>query len=234
MKTKKYKVNNYRLPVLVSILALSIISSQYSLILKAGNSMVAAVGSSVSSIGAGGASGSGSNSGINSGVGKDGSTMYTLSVKKIGGASLSGVIGGVVTSSPAGISCGKTCSSKYKKGAYIILRASTNKSSKFAGWTIVGGNNLCPDASLPCTIQMNSNVSVTAKYNTVICSASISAEDKTFLDKLGTALGTKMTGKEDKNTVLKSIDNDKNLSREQKDKFIDTINKSICMFVWNW
>ena len=45
-----------------------------------------------------------------------------------------GTGGGVVTSAPAGISCGSTCSSQYDGGSTVTLTAAPDATSTFAGW----------------------------------------------------------------------------------------------------
>ena len=54
----------------------------------------------------------------------------TVSVQVIQG----GTGSGTVTSSPAGISCGSTCSSSFTQGTAVTLTASPNVGSTFTGW----------------------------------------------------------------------------------------------------
>lgn len=74
-------------------------------------------------------------------------TLPTLSVVLAGAGS--------VTSSPAGIDCGATCSASFAKGTVITLTAS---GANFSGWS--GG---CSGTST-CTVTLNANTSVTATF----------------------------------------------------------------------
>jgi subtilisin family serine protease len=79
---------------------------------------------------------------------------YSLSVTKSGTGS------GIVTSSPAGISCGSNCSALFNYGSYVTLTASASQGSVFSGWTgceTVNGNN--------CVVNMLSSKSVTATFD---------------------------------------------------------------------
>src|SRR5207247_10788895 len=46
-----------------------------------------------------------------------------------------GTGGGTVTSSPAGISCGATCSAPYNSGPVVTLTAAAAGGTTFAGWS---------------------------------------------------------------------------------------------------
>ena len=66
---------------------------------------------------------------------------------------------GTVTSNPAGIDCGSTCSVLYASGTTVTLAATPGLLSGFGGWTgcdSVSGNT--------CTVNMNSARSVTADF----------------------------------------------------------------------
>jgi hypothetical protein len=78
---------------------------------------------------------------------------FTLTVSKID----LGI--GTVTSSPAGINCGSTCSASYVSGTTVTLTATPGLLSGFGGWSgcdSVSGNT--------CTVNMNSARSVTADF----------------------------------------------------------------------
>ena len=79
----------------------------------------------------------------------------TLTVSKSGNGS------GGVTSSPAGISCGATCSHDFADGTMVTLTPAATTGSTFAGWsgdcTGTGG----------CTVTMSQARSVTATFNLV-------------------------------------------------------------------
>jgi hypothetical protein len=52
--------------------------------------------------------------------------------------------GGRVTSSPAGIACGKTCTHRFPYGKWVTLTAKPRKGSRFAGWLgACKGNRTC-------------------------------------------------------------------------------------------
>ncbi|HYL16388.1 MAG TPA: N,N-dimethylformamidase beta subunit family domain-containing protein [Terriglobales bacterium] len=70
-----------------------------------------------------------------------------------------GLGSGTVTSSPAGINCGSTCSTSFVSGTTVTLTATPNLLSSFGGW---GG---CDSASgTTCTVNMNAGRSVTASF----------------------------------------------------------------------
>jgi List-Bact-rpt repeat protein len=78
---------------------------------------------------------------------------YTLSVVK------SGTGNGSVTSSPAGINCGSTCSATYKSGTAVALNATPGSGSTFAGWSGTGcGGNVTINANTICTAIFQSSV----------------------------------------------------------------------------
>jgi hypothetical protein len=81
----------------------------------------------------------------------------TLTVHRTGNGS------GKVTSSPAGISCGKTCSHQFAYGAAVTLRAKPSKGSSFAGW--FGG---CKGRST-CKVTTNEPLSITARFTLKSC-----------------------------------------------------------------
>ena len=78
----------------------------------------------------------------------------TLTVSK------SGTGTGGVTSSPAGIDCGSTCSASFPSGTSITLTAAADAGSTFTGWS--GGG--CSGTGT-CTLTLNSNTSVTAAFS---------------------------------------------------------------------
>ncbi|MEO8477905.1 MAG: hypothetical protein ABI572_12775 [Actinomycetota bacterium] len=68
--------------------------------------------------------------------------------------------GGTVTSSPAGIDCGATCSAGFGSGTVVDLTATTNAKSTFIGWR--GG---CTGNG-SCQVTMNSATTVRATFRT--------------------------------------------------------------------
>ena len=79
---------------------------------------------------------------------------YALSVAREGTGS------GTVTSAPAGINCGSTCSASYAAGTQVTLTAQAASGSSFAGW---GG--ACTGTSSSCSVTMSAARSVTASFN---------------------------------------------------------------------
>ena len=66
---------------------------------------------------------------------------------------------GMVTSSPAGINCGKTCNSLFSSGTVVALTARAVGYTVFAGWS-----GACTGTGT-CTVTMNADKSVTATFN---------------------------------------------------------------------
>jgi hypothetical protein len=83
------------------------------------------------------------------------SSLRVLSVSRAGTGT------GSVTSSPAGINCGATCTGTYTDGTLVTLTASADPSSTFAGWS-----GACTGSG-PCTITMDGNKATTATFNFV-------------------------------------------------------------------
>jgi hypothetical protein len=79
----------------------------------------------------------------------------TLTVTRAGSGS------GTVTSSPAGIDCGATCTAAFSKGTMVTLTATPDAGSTFAGW---GGD--CTGTG-PCTVTMDQDRAVTATFDIV-------------------------------------------------------------------
>jgi PASTA domain-containing protein/List-Bact-rpt repeat protein len=79
-------------------------------------------------------------------------TSKTLTLTK------AGVGTGVVSSSPAGLSCGSSCSHAFTYGTAVTLTATADARSSFAGWS---GD--C-SGSGTCTLTMGANHSVAATF----------------------------------------------------------------------
>ena len=73
--------------------------------------------------------------------------------------SLSGNGTGLVTSNPAGINCGATCSASFMAGISITLTATPFSGSTFAGWS-----GACSGTSTTCVVSMNQDQWVTASF----------------------------------------------------------------------
>lgn len=80
-------------------------------------------------------------------------TVHTLTVNNAGSGS------GTVTSIPAGIDCGATCSSSFDPGAQVALAAAPGTDSAFAGWS--GGG--CSGTGT-CQVMMNADQTVSAAF----------------------------------------------------------------------
>jgi len=78
---------------------------------------------------------------------------YTLAVALAGGGS------GTVTSSPAGIDCGSSCSHDFASGTQVTLTATAGSGSYFAGWSGGGCSGIGG-----CEITMSAAESVTANF----------------------------------------------------------------------
>jgi hypothetical protein len=81
--------------------------------------------------------------------------QYSLSVTKTNAAY------GTVTSSPAGINCGSTCSANYNQTptVTVTLTAKPVKGRKFAGWT-----GACTGSTSTCSVSMTAAKSVNAAF----------------------------------------------------------------------
>jgi len=84
-------------------------------------------------------------------AGGGGGTSYTLAVGKSNQ--------GTVTSAPAGINCGSSCSTKLAAGTGVTLTATPAPGLAFIGWS--GG---CSGAAPTCTLTMNADTKVQAAF----------------------------------------------------------------------
>jgi Divergent InlB B-repeat domain len=89
---------------------------------------------------------------------------------------LAGTGSGAVTSSPAGIACGSTCSASYDVNTLVTLFATPAAGSRFAGWS--GGG--CAGTG-SCTVKLAQTTQVTARFN---------AEVTLTIDNAGTGQGS--------------------------------------------
>jgi hypothetical protein len=97
----------------------------------------------------------------------------TLTVNKAGTGT------GTVTSSPAGINCGTTCSASFTSGQVVVLTAVAATGSTFAGWSGAG----CTGTST-CSVTMSAAETVTATFNTTAANVTLT------VNKAGTGTGT--------------------------------------------
>ncbi len=87
-------------------------------------------------------------------------TVYpTLMVNKTGAGT------GTVTSSPAGINCGLSCSGSFNYQAVVTLTAHPSPGSIFIGWS--GGG--CSGTE-PCTVTLETAVTVTGHFEIIVAS----------------------------------------------------------------
>ncbi len=124
--------------------------------------------------------------------GGSGGSSYQLTVQPNGSGQ------GTVSSAPAGISCGSTCSGTFTSGTTVTLSASPADGSTFTGWS-----GACSGAG-SCKVMVNANASVTANFVlepvlsvTVAGSGSVSSSpsgiDCGTTCKAGFASGTQVT-----------------------------------------
>lgn len=78
----------------------------------------------------------------------------TLSVTTLGSGS--------VTSSPAGINCGSTCSQSYPVGTVVLLTASPSLGSIFAGWS-----GACFGSSTTCSVTLSAAATASATFTPI-------------------------------------------------------------------
>jgi hypothetical protein len=78
-------------------------------------------------------------------------TVGTVSVIKSGG--------GTVTSSPAGIACGSTCSASFPAGSGVTLTETPAAGYAFSGWS-----GFCSGTAATCGLSLNGSVSVGATF----------------------------------------------------------------------
>lgn len=88
-------------------------------------------------------------------------TTYNLSVSKSGS--------GTVTSTPAGISCGSTCTYGFSSGTAVTLTAAPGSGYVFGSWS-----GACSGSTSPCTVTMSGAKSVTATFYPSTCQTTIS------------------------------------------------------------
>jgi hypothetical protein len=79
--------------------------------------------------------------------------LYDLTVTRAGTGT------GTVTSDPAGIACGATCSARFEGATTVTLTATPSGKSVFLGWTGAG----CTGTG-PCTVTMSSVQTVTGSF----------------------------------------------------------------------
>jgi hypothetical protein len=78
--------------------------------------------------------------------------LLTVTVDPLGG-------NGTITSNPAAISCGITCSARLGVGTKVTLTARSDSRSRFLGW-----RGACDSRKTLCTITLNRAKTVTARF----------------------------------------------------------------------
>jgi endoglucanase len=101
------------------------------------------------------------------------SSTFALSVTRMGTGT------GTVTSSPAGISCGTTCTASYANNTSVTLTAAAASGSTFAGWS-----GACTNATGTCTVSMTAARNVSATFNTTTSNFTLTVA------RAGTGTGT--------------------------------------------
>jgi hypothetical protein len=97
-----------------------------------------------------------------------GGCSFSHSIWGVGGAgslvsvSTNGTGSGSVTSSPAGVDCGATCTASFTNGTSVTLTATPDAGSEFRGWS--GGG--CSGTGT-CTFTVNSGMSLTATFGLI-------------------------------------------------------------------
>jgi hypothetical protein len=86
--------------------------------------------------------------------------QFSLAVSDAGSGS------GTVTSAPAGVSCGSTCSAMFVSGTQVTLTASASAGSTFTGWS-----GACTGTGA-CKVTMSAAQAVTASFTAAISSGS--------------------------------------------------------------
>ena len=89
--------------------------------------------------------------------------------------SLAGTGAGTVTSSPAGINCGGTCTATFAPGTSVTLTATPGAASAFAGWS----GTACSGTSTTCTLVVTSAPTATATFNSTAQSFSFAVAPAT-------------------------------------------------------
>ncbi len=133
-----------------------------------GGSSASSGGSGVGSgsSGGGGSSSSSSEGGsandnMNGNASGAGASSYNISIAKAN----FGTGSGIISSNPAGISCGAICKSSFAAGSSVTLTATPNEGSNFTGWA---GDCASAGASASCTLILNSNKNVDRIFDAII------------------------------------------------------------------
>ena len=66
---------------------------------------------------------------------------------------------GTVSSAPAGINCGSTCTATYSSGTSVTLTATPGRNQQFVGWS-----GACTGTAVTCAVTMDGDKSVSASF----------------------------------------------------------------------
>lgn len=86
-------------------------------------------------------------------------TFTTAAIKRTVRVAVAGTGSGAVSSTPAGVSCGPTCSAQYDDGTLLVLHATPDTGSTFAGWS----SPTC-SGTADCTVTMNADQDISATF----------------------------------------------------------------------
>jgi hypothetical protein len=103
-------------------------------------------------------------------IAQSGAADVTLTVTMAGSGS------GRVTSSPAGVDCGSTCSYNFPVGTQVTLTATSTLGSSFAGWystPVPPATPPCMGGTPTCTFTLNQSESIRATFDVVQESVSV-------------------------------------------------------------
>ena len=104
---------------------------------------------------------------------QSGSTTYNLNVSRAGS--------GTITSNPAGINCGNTCSTTFTQSTAVTLTANPNSGYVFNHWS-----GSCSGNHTAFTLILNTNTSCQANFGTTGSSNTNNHNDQAQFDTLGT------------------------------------------------
>lgn len=99
-------------------------------------------------------------------AGAEAAAPFSITVNKTGPGQ------GLVSSAPAGITCGPTCSSAFAPGTVVTLTATPNPPSTFSGWS-----GACSGAG-PCVVTVDKAVSVGAAFAVPMRKLTVTKEGK--------------------------------------------------------
>lgn len=125
----------------------------------------------------------------------DGRAVITYETQTLG-VSKAGTGSGSVTSAPAGIDCGATCSADFSQGSSVTLTATPSPGSAFGGWS--GG---CVGTSTTCTVSMSAAQTATATFEPTVTALAVTPnafkpgkKDTPLARRSGTKIAVSVSG----------------------------------------